>query len=469
MNTINDWVRYSVTSRIIIIGVLSLILLIPVQIIKELVRDRASLKDVAIAEISQKWGGQQIVAGPILSVPYKTYIITEKGERVSTTAYAHFLPETLNIDGTLRPEKRSRGIFDAVVYSSDIKFSGKFLTSDILNFDTKDKEMDWNKAFVSVGISDVRGVENTIDLNWNDEKFAFKPGVLTNGVIRTNPQPTDFAQKEYYGEKIPSSTYRPQTTEIGQNSGVSVVVPIRLADSRKQNRDFSFTLKLKGSQNIQFIPVGKTTEIALSSDWNNPSFSGAFLPDTREVTDKGFTAVWKIIDINRGYPQSWTENAYDIYASASGVELLAGIDGYGKTTRSAKYALLIIALTFLIFFFAEIFNKKKIHPIQYILVGLSLVLFYSLLVSTSEIIGFASAYAVSSIAIIGLITLYSTSVLANKKMATIQGLILSFLYVFIFILLQLEDYALLIGSILLFIILAVIMFISRKVDWYAIK
>ncbi|MBU4030617.1 cell envelope integrity protein CreD, partial [Patescibacteria group bacterium] len=181
-----------------------------------------------------------------------------------------------------------------------------------------------------------------------------------------------------------------------------------------------------------------------------------------------FEASWKILDLNRGYPQSWLGSAYNIYSSASGVKLLAGIDGYAKSTRSVKYAILIIVLTFLVFFFAEVFNRKRIHPIQYILVGLAMVLFYALLVSISEIAGFGWAYLISSVATIGLITLYSKSVLANAKMALIQSSILVFLYLFVYIILQLEDYALLIGSALLFSILAVVMYLSRKVDWYAV-
>ncbi|MBI2589413.1 inner membrane CreD family protein, partial [Candidatus Berkelbacteria bacterium] len=206
----------------------------------------------------------------------------------------------------------------------------------------------------------------------------------------------------------------------------------------------------------------------LKSNWGAPSFSGAFLPDTREITKNSFEASWKILDLNRGYPQSWLGSTYNIYSSASGVKLLAGVDGYDKATRSAKYALLVVVLTFLVFFFAEVFNRKKIHPIQYILVGLAMVLFYVLLISISEIAGFGAAYIISSIATVGLITLYSKSVLAHGKMALTQGSILAFLYLFIYIILQLEDYALIIGSVLLFSILAAVMYLSRKVNWYAI-
>ncbi|MEA2113611.1 MAG: cell envelope integrity protein CreD, partial [Patescibacteria group bacterium] len=397
-------------------------------------------------------------------------ITNKEGERVSVMQYAHFLPETLLIDGTIEPQVRSRGIFDAVVYSSEINFSGKFARPNISDLGIKDIGTDWNNAFVSVGISDTRGIGNELKLDWNNAEIEFNPGVQTNDVIR--PVGSNYEMAPYEGSrlgmKILSAPDQSIRMDIEQGLGISAPLPASIKNKNADGYEFSFKLNLNGSRDLHFIPVGKTTEISLKSDWDKPSFGGAFLPDTRTVADDGFEASWKILDLNRGYPQSWLGSAYNIYSSASGVKLLAGIDGYAKSTRSVKYALLIVVLTFLVFFFAEVFNRKKVHPIQYILVGLAIVLFYALLVSISEIIGFGWAYLISSAATIGLIALYSKSVLTNVKMAIIQGLILSFLYLFVYIILQLEDYALLIGSVLLFSILAVLMYLSRKVDWYAV-
>ncbi|MCF7835615.1 MAG: cell envelope integrity protein CreD [Candidatus Marinimicrobia bacterium] len=474
MNNINSsnityWLKYSVTFRIAVVGILALILLAPVQMVRGLIYDRENTKRDAVTEISQKWGEQQTIAGPILSIPYKQYATNENGERVSVTKYAHFLPETLSVDGSIEPQVRSRGIFDAVVYSSEIDISGKFAWHDIYNLGIKDANIDWAGAFISVGISDTRGIEDELKLTWNNEEIAFKPGIETNDVIRSigsNYEAIPYQGNERYLDikMMPSQTI---AMETGQSSGISAPLPASIKDNT-DGYEFSFNLKLNGSQDLQFIPVGRTTEISLKSDWDKPSFGGAFLPDVREVTDSGFSASWKILDLNRGYPQSWLGNTYNIYSSASGVKLLAGVDGYTKSIRSVKYALLIIVLTFLVFFFAEVFNRKKVHPIQYVLVGLAIVLFYSLLVSISEIVSFGLAYLISAVATIGLITLYSKSVLANTKLALIQSSILGFLYLFVYIILQLEDYALLIGSILLFSILATIMYLSRKIDWYAI-
>ncbi len=472
MDNINltHWIRYSVTFRIAIIGILALLLLIPISMVKNLIYERESTKRAAVSEISQKWGEQQTIAGPILSVPYKKYVINEKGERVGVTQYAHFLPETLLIDGAIEPQIRSRGIFDAVVYSSEINFSGKFTQPNILNLGVEDIEADWDNVFISVGISDTRGIENELKLNWNNAEIKFKPGVQTSDVIRLVGNNYEIIPYEGNRLEMKTLSVSDQSTKIdvGQGLGISAPLPASIKNKNVDGYEFSFKLNLNGSRDLHFIPVGRTTEISLKSDWDKPSFGGAFLPDTRTVADDGFEASWKILDLNRGYPQSWLGSAYNIYSSASGVKLLAGIDGYAKSTRSVKYAILIVVLTFLVFFFAEVFNRKRIHPIQYILIGLAMVLFYALLVSISEIAGFGWAYLISSIATIGLITLYSKSVLANAKMALIQSSILAFLYFFVYIILQLEDYALLIGSALLFSILAIVMYLSRKVDWYAV-
>ncbi|NOY35707.1 MAG: cell envelope integrity protein CreD, partial [bacterium] len=454
--------------RIAVVGILALLLLIPVGMVSDLIYGRESTKRIAESEISQKWGEPQTIAGPILSVPYKKYIINEKGVRVETVKYAHFLPETLSVDAAIEPRIRSRGIFDAVVYSSEINFSGKFARPDIKELGIKDAEADWKNAFLSVGISDTRGIEDNIKLDWNGSPIEFKPGVPTDDVIRSGGG--NYGGIPYYGKR---GSYRDQLVPapvrgVGQSSGISARLPESVKNENAEGYEFSFKLGLNGSRDIQFVPVGRTTEITLKSSWSAPSFSGAFLPDKRTVTEDGFEAFWKILDLNRGYPQAWLGGAYNIYSSASGVKLLITVDDYKKAARSVKYAMLIIALTFLVFFFAEVFNGRKIHPIQYILVGLAIVLFYALLVSISEVAGFGLAYLASSAATIGLITLYSRSVLANKKMALMQGAILAFLYLFIYIILQLEDYALLMGSLLLFSILAAVMYLSRKIDWYAI-
>jgi inner membrane protein len=460
MNT-QRFIRQSVTVRMVLIGLLGLILLIPVGMVRSMIQEREYNRASAVAEISQKWGGQQTIVGPVLTIPYTTYSTDEKGVRTSYVAYAHFLPETLSVEGVIDPEVRSRGIFDAVVYSSDITLSGVFAHTDLDALGVPASSVIWKDAFVSLGIPDMRGIEKEVALTWDEEEFSFLPGIPTSDVIR-NVGHTSYAT--YSNDPYELQMKEVSTAKEG-SSGVSAKLPLLGASSRGEHA-FSISLSLAGSEQIQFVPLGKTTEVSLASAWQTPSFDGAFLPDDREVTGDGFSATWNVLDLNRNYPQSWVGAKYDVYDSAFGLNLLVPVDAYQKSMRSAKYALLIIALTFLTFFSVEMFNKKRIHPIQYLFVGLTLVLFYSLLVSIAEVLGFDSAYAISSIVTIGVIMMYSLAILPQKRLAYIQTAVLVFAYLFVYMILQLEDYALLAGSVGLFVILAGIMYLSRKVDWY---
>lgn len=450
----------STTARVILVGVLALLLLIPVGMVKSVVFDREVNRDSAIRDITSKWGNEQIIAGPILSVPYDLYKIVD-GKQIKETSYVHFLPEHLNITSSIDPELRSRGIYDAVVYSSDITVSGDFEKPDFVALGINPQFVHWNEAFISIGVSDIRGLQDRTNFKLNEQEIAFTSGIKTDEVIR-NINNYNNVSFDIYGRE---EKRMPTISSDGNASGLSVVVPAKTLSSKNS---FSFDLKLKGSERIAFVPVGKTTNVKVSSEWTAPSFDGYFLPDNREVSESGFVGEWNILDLNRNYPQVWVGNAYEIYNSSFGVSLIEPVDNYQKSERSVKYALLIIALTFLVFLSFEIFNRKKIHPIQYVLVGLALVLFYALLVSISEVLGFNFAYGIAGISTIALIVLYSLTVLREKRFVLIEGGVLTFLYLFIFILLQLEDYALLIGSIGLFVILAMIMYLSRKVDWYSL-
>ena len=423
--------KSSIGIKLIIVCSLIVILLIPVSMIMALVKEREERRNETIKEVSSKWGNEQTIAGPILTIPYKVYLKDKNDKVIELIKYAHFLPEELNIKGDILPEIRYRGIYEVVVYRSELKFNGNFSSPDFKDLGVLGKNVVWKDAFVSVGIPDMRGIEEYIEMKWNESKFLFNPGIKVTEII---------------------------------NSGVSIKLPLE----KKSGYNFSFSISLDGSKNLNFVPLGKETNVYLKSKWTNPSFDGAFLPDERKIDDKGFEAKWKVLNLNRNYPQQWLGKAYNIYNSVFGVNLLLPVDEYQKIMRSVKYAAMIISLTFLIFFFVEVLNKKRIHPIQYILVGLGLCIFYTLLLSISEQTNFNFAYIVSSIAVIALIAAYSKTFFKNNFLTIILGASLLIVYSFIYIILQLQDYALLMGSIGLFVILAIAMYLSRKVDWYAI-
>jgi inner membrane protein len=422
--------EHSITFKGILIAILALILLIPTSMVESIIYDRESRRQTAISEISEKWGAPQTIVGPVLSVPYLSESKDEQGKIVSTQSFVHFLPDSLQVNGKITPEKRTRGIYEVIVYQSDMQLSGQFSAiksraADIISA----KTLQWNNSVLTIGIPDLRGIEEQIELQWNNEKKLFNTGVLM----------TDFT-----------------------TSGVHV--PVTLKDN--ETIHFATRIQLKGSDKLYFTPVGKVTNLKLASSWANPSFDGSFLPDTRNVTAEGFTADWKVLHLNRNFPQTWLNQSGDIAASGFGVNLLLPVDSYQKATRATKYAILFIALTFIAFFFNEMRGTGRVHPFQYVLIGLALVIFYTLLISMSEYLGFNSAYWIAAAMTVGLVTLYARSLFPSSVMSNLIGGTLVLLYVFLFTLIQLQDYALLIGSLGLFAILAGLMYLSKKIEWY---
>jgi inner membrane protein len=234
-----------------------------------------------------------------------------------------------------------------------------------------------------------------------------------------------------------------------------------------QPLNFEIELVLNGSEDLSVEALGKTSEVNMKSDWASPSFTGGFLPSDRNVTANGFTANWLVTHLNRNFPQQWVDRKYNTHEATLGVELLIPIDHYQKSMRSVKYAILFIALNFIIFIFIEMKSKTRIHPFQYSLVAFALLIFYALLTSIGEQTGFNWAYLISAVSVTSLISWYSFSILKNIKMVGWVSLLQIGLYVFLFTILQLHDYALLAGSIGLFIILAIIMRASQQIKWYS--
>jgi inner membrane protein len=300
-----------------------------------------------------------------------------------------------------------------------------------LNIDQKN--ILWHKAYLSLGITDMRGIQDKIVLNFNGVAYNADPGLKT----------TDLAE-----------------------AGVGTL--IRSLTPNVPNK-FSFALNLNGSEQISLIPVGESNTVKINSSWPSPSFNGAFLPATREVKKDGFSASWKILHLNRNYPQFWEGAQYKVEPSAFGLQLILTADVYQKSTRLAKYSIMFLVFTFAAFFFSEIINKRRVHPIQYLLIGMAILIFYTLVLSLSEHMHFNYAYILSATAVTLMISGYAKAIVSNSKFAlTILG-ILTILYSYLFIILQLEDYALIMGSVGLLIILAVVMYMTRKINWYEVE
>ncbi len=429
--------RNAATIKMLGIGVLLLLLLIPAYMVETLIAEREERKDSVVQEIASKWGQGQTFVGPILAIPSKVSRKANEpspiGDKSCMTPrkMVYVLPDLLDVSMKVEPHVRYRGLFEAVLYETVLQVRGRFSLRDLKNISIPQNTLLMNQAKVIMGISDIKGIKENIQFAIDGDPTTLNPGVIGCAI----------------------------------SSGVSAKVPhARDLDGK----EFSATIILKGNQDLQVTPVGMITTASMEAEWPTPSFNGAFLPEKRQVTDKGFTASWKVLHFNRIYPQAWVGERYRVEDSAFGVRLLIEPDIYRQSMRTAKYAVMFIGLTFMAFFFAEMMNRRPVHPIQYILVGITLLIFYTLLISLSEHVSFDAAYGLASAAVIGLIALYSASVLRSTRLAVLVGGVLTILYGYLYILLQLEDFALLMGSIGLFIVLAIVMYLTRKIDWYDI-
>ncbi|MGD9931467.1 MAG: cell envelope integrity protein CreD [Mangrovibacterium sp.] len=423
---------FRMSVKLITIAIIVLFLLIPKFMIMELIRERKMTADTAQLEVANSWSNQQIVRGPMLTIPYTEQVLDKDGKTVQEIVREyHLLPKTLRVEGELFPKKLNRSIYQSIVYESSLQLSGAFEKPDLSGLGIKPENIEWEKAKLEIAISDLRGISSVVELKWNTETIPFSPGM--------------------------------QNRILGSN-GISLQLHDLSIQSMPAN--FQIDLKLKGSNSIAFAPVGETTDVHLQSAWNDPGFQGQFLPIDRNINKDGFTADWKVLNYNRDFPQSWIDNAYDIKSSDFGVSLINMADHYQKNERSAKYAIMIVLLIFLSFFLNEMLTKRRVHPFQYILVGFSILIFYLLLLSFSEHVGFNPAYLIASMSVILLVLIYSRSFLKTWGNSLALTAILSISFLFIFILLQLESFALLVGSVGLFVMLAMTMYFTRKINWY---
>ncbi len=430
--SIMERMRSSVGVKVTVIVLLVMILLVPAAMVKSLIREREWRRQSAIEEVSSKWGNAQTIAGPILTVPYYKVNKDKDGQTYRTTHFAYFLPDSLDISSTVKPEVRYRGIYEVVLYRSAMKLSGNFDLKALEEYGIRTNRIYWDRITLSVGISDLRGVQDTVEFLWDGDPLPVEPGMDNDGLI---------------------------------GRGISIHPPLKASAGK---HGFSMVMDLNGSEKMMFVPLGRETSVNMDSSWGSPSFTGEFLPKQRDITDDGFTAFWKVQYLNRAYPQHWKDGKKDYASSAFGVELLFPADGYQKSMRTAKYSLLFIGLAFLTFFLIEVLKGLRIHPVQYLLVGVALVVFYTLLLSLSEHIGFILAYIIASVSLVGVISGYTASILRSARLGGLMAAVMGLLYGYMYVVLQLQDFALLFGSVGLFLVVAVAMYMTRNVDWYAL-
>ncbi len=438
----------SIGIKLSTIAVLTLALLIPVAFVDDVLDERMDRRDAAHKEITSAWGHSQTVVGPILTIPYKyRYTANEKKlvdgkvthARVQRTGVANatFLPTDLTVGGTMTPKKLHRGIFESIVYSGQLEISGSLPKPDWAALKIDPEDVLWEDGTVSLAISDLRGTQGDLSIGFGKNTIPMNAG-----------------------SKLP-----------GYSSGVHAKIG---AKPIAGDTPFSLSLNLNGSGALQIAPIGTRTKVSLSSTWESPKFMGSFLPVDRDVSDSGFTARWDIPRFGRNFPQ--ISNGRDkgipvqqrLAKSYFGVSFLSPVDAYRLVERSVKYAILFIAIVFSAFFLFEILSSLRIHPFQYVLVGLSLCLFFLVLLSLSEFIAFGAAYLAAAALTVVMSTLYSASFLKGGKRALLLAAEMSSVYAYLYVVLQMADFSLLMGTALLSGILGAVMYATRHVDWFSL-
>ena len=434
----------STTAKIIMVGLLTLALLIPLEYVKNLISERTQRQKEVISEINDKWGKDVYFCGPILKVPYtyfeETVSINEKTKetvkhKTAYTNYAYFFPEELKAKTNVTTKVLNRNNYESAVFTSGMKFSGSYARPDFSSHEIANENIEWNKATILIKTTNLKSIKNEVKVNFGGNSFTFEP------VYNTDSKDTT------------------EALETGYIDLTKILIT--------EKTSFNFDISYNGSGQIKMVPIGKTTNVSMASNWASPSFMGNFLPDdkTKIITKDGFTANWKILHINRAFSQQIFDTLPDLGQYAFGVDFVIPVDQYQQNERASKYGFLTIGLTFLIFFLIQSISKINIHIFQYSMIGLALILFYTLLISITEHSSFMKAYLISAAAVIAMISWYSVSILKNKKFPMFIGISLTALYSFIYVIIQLENYALLVGSIGLFLILGSVMYFSRKIDW----
>ena len=432
------WYQDSILFKLGVITIIILLLLIPSSWIQDLIIQREGYQQEMMSGVTDNWAGSQLVQGPVLVLPYKKTISQTGTNGKDITSEVIFnlyvLPENLKIKADVKTEQFQNGVYDAIVYNSKVQLDGNFNPPNLTALGIDPASVLYDKAHLVFSVSHLKGLKNSPEIKIEDKEYKAEP---TSGEINLLAN-------------------RLQATFPLQSG---------------QGFTFSYQLDLKGSNELNFLHTGKITDVEVNSDWKSPGFSGSNEPDTRTFTDKGSDVKWHLLYYNRPYPQQWLNNDTLLTSKQAlsqaivGVKLQLPIDQYRKILRTAKYSMLIILLTFISLFLTELIKKQNIHLFNYVLIGAAMVVYYTLLLSFSEQIGYTYAYLLSSVSTIILIAVFTASLLKQRAIALLFTIILSVFYGFIYIIIQLEKLSLLFGSIALFIIVSMLMYFSRKINW----
>lgn len=431
-----SWTQ-TVTAKVLGIGVLALLMTIPLMQVNGLVQERQQLRETAITQIAQGWGGAQVLGGPVLVVPTMKQVSVGENQPYQLRAGSEsMLADSLKMDVAMAVQTRSYGIYSAPVFIATAKLVAQFRPQDLAQL-RRGSAASWQggKAELRLPIGDLRGLQEITELTINGQ-----PARFDSSAARLGPWP-------------------------------NVVVPIDLGAFADQPIKVEIGLKLAGTESLQLLPLARSTEVDVRAPWRDPSFVGAALPLEHRVDANGFSAHWHLLDLNRSYGQHWSDGDDGIkaalQASTFGVQLYQPVDVYQRNVRAGKYGLLFIAMTFVAFFLFEVLKRLRVHPVQYLLVGAALATFYVVLLALSEQIGFGRAYALAAAAVVLIVGGYAMAVLQARRAGLLLGGVLGLIYAMLYGLIAAEQYALLIGALVLLVMVALMMYLTRRIDWYA--
>ena len=402
----------SLPVKISLMGTVALLMLIPLALVQYQISEREDTASQSRHEVAASWGLDQTLSGPVLKFAYDYKTTDDKGKAVMQTQTATVYPRTLVYDIDLPTQTLHRSIYDIMVYGGEVVVTGDFVIPTLYG------KTELKEQTVSMGLSDLRGIDGAIEISLGDQNYSFHSSAMENSRKASLSEPVKLTAAMMDGK---------------------TALPFRLS------------YRIRGSSSLMVKPYGQSTEVKMHSNCPNPSFTGDFLPSEREVTDEGFTARWSVYEINRGNPDD----------TSFGVNLLQGVTQYQQTMRSAKYGILIILLVFLAGLAVELMGKKKINLVQYLVIGLSLVLFYVLVLSFSEFMRFPLAYALASFMTVAALLGYFRGILRDRSAWLLTALV-ALAFLLSYILLQMETYAFLAGSLLLFVLLTGIMYLTRN-------
>ena len=435
--------------KILIIVILGLLLLIPMSFINGVVRDRIRYQNEAVSSIIEPVGNSANIQGIVIAIPYLNIVIDSETKEISyIRKYIFYMPNEYNVEGDIEVSSLSRGIFKAPIFNSKLNITGRFdkYNAEIFNLDENNNTILYDEAILILGIGNKKNLMKlpNISVNQNEEL-------------------------QYYEKNI----------NISLNMFNNKFLYTISRDKILNGFDFNITMDIQGGNSLIITPLASENTFKISSKWKDPSFTGGFLPTKREVNNEGFNAEWNIASFNTAFTKYWTsdenanrinDNEYlrvgDENSNNVLVSFLLLNDNYQKTSRSVKYAILFIFIPFFVLFLCEVLSKKRIHPVQYILIGIANAVFYLLLLAISEHLIFNLSYFLSALMVTALTSIYIGYIIKSNKYAFSMALVNALIYIFLFGILQLTDYALLMGTLGLFAVIALAMYFTRNVDWY---